>query len=448
MNKTIAVIAATLAAAASFAAEYHWRGNAPDMTANGKSGNWADASNWTDASGNAVADYPHVAGDVAVFHGMAMGGYVNIQNISSLVLDELRFSDGNSTIVHDNNIPVTVGRLVVADGAVFGIASDYFRGTMNFTIGNRNEVIVNDTGLVKGGMAYRSAGEIGMRGSLSVNTDGKFVVTAPDEKPAIWVDGDTTNDSALGVFFGAWANANDLRGIHFNFYSHMSDVGTYTVPCGLLVPMGDHDTVGRYVDSRQGRISTGTNGGALYFWTRNTNTAVSDSYFRAKILAPRFVQAAFGTTVMFDDHSEDEVTVYDVVAGTLCLGGDIYSGNENTVVTTTCTMGTGTIEIGWNASLDVACENALNAASTINVKSYNGKKGDFGTINLGYSATVNKLLVDGAELDAGTYGATGSGAANIRDDIFTGTGVLTVTAGEGGDEPPVVVTKPFVIYFE
>ena len=71
-----------------------------------------------------------------------------------------------------------------------------------------------------------------------------------------------------------------------------------------------------------------------------------------------------------------------------------------------------------------------------------------GTINLGYSATVNKLLVDGAELDAGTYGGTGSGAANIRDDIFTGTGVLTVTAGEGGDEPPVVVTKPFVIYFE
>ena len=58
MNKTIAVIAATLAAAASFAAEYNWRGNAPDMTANGKSGNWADASNWTDASGNAVAASP------------------------------------------------------------------------------------------------------------------------------------------------------------------------------------------------------------------------------------------------------------------------------------------------------------------------------------------------------------------------------------------------------
>ena len=77
-----------------------------------------------------------------------------------------------------------------------------------------------------------------------------------------------------------------------------------------------------------------------------------------------------------------------------------------------------------------------------------GKKGDFGTINLAYGGTVNKLLIDGAELDAGTYGATGSGAANIRDDIFTGTGVLTVTAGEGGDEPPVVVTNPLVIYFE
>ena len=69
-------------------------------------------------------------------------------------------------------------------------------------------------------------------------------------------------------------------------------------------------------------------------------------------------------------------------------------------------------------------------------------------MNLAYGGTVNKLIVDGVEMAAGTYGATGSGAANIRDDIFTGTGVLTVTAGEGGDEPPVVVTKPFVIYFE
>lgn len=451
MNKTIAVIAATLAAAASFAAEYHWRGNAPDMTANGKSGNWADASNWTDASGNAVADYPHVAGDVAVFHGMAQGGYARIADSDSVEIDELRFADGNSTLVSGLSAHVVIGRLVVYDGATFGFAPETwdanFIGPGDFTIGNRSEALVSDGGLIRGSMDYRNWAETGfnIRGWLTIDSSGKLKTHAPDETGYIWIDGDTTNDAAGGVFFSAWSNDNELRGINFNFYSHMNDVGTFTVSSGVLNPQGDHASVGRYADSRQGKIAT--TGEKLYFWSRSSGESSSDSFFRALVLAPELVHTAHGTTVYFDDHSS-ETCAYQIVSGTFRLGGNVLNGNVSTVVSTECKLGKGTVVVGWNATLDVACANALNAASTINVKSYNGKKGDFGTINLAYGGTVNKLLVDGAELDAGTYGATGSGAANIRDDIFTGTGVLTVTAGEGGDEPPVVVTNPLVIYFE
>ncbi len=47
----------------------------------------------------------------------------------------------------------------------------------------------------------------------------------------------------------------------------------------------------------------------------------------------------------------------------------------------------------------------------------------------GVTDTVNALWLDGTQVEAGTYGATGSGADNIDDVHFTGTGVLDVTTG-------------------
>lgn len=48
----------------------------------------------------------------------------------------------------------------------------------------------------------------------------------------------------------------------------------------------------------------------------------------------------------------------------------------------------------------------------------------------GADQTCSKLVVGGKTMPAGTYGATGSGAANIDDDHFAGTGVLTVNSRE------------------
>jgi hypothetical protein len=45
---------------------------------------------------------------------------------------------------------------------------------------------------------------------------------------------------------------------------------------------------------------------------------------------------------------------------------------------------------------------------------------------------VKFLYLGGSGMPSGTYGATGSGAANIRDDYFSGTGVLTVTGTASG----------------
>lgn len=449
MKKTIAVISAALAAAASFAAEYHWRGSAPDMTENGKSGSWSDISNWTDASGNAAADYPHAAGDVAVFHGMAMGGYVEIADTDSIELAELRFEEGNNLLYCGLQAHVAVTRMIISDDASFEFASnDTAAGwevdqnregaflVPDFTVGNRSELLPAGTGGIRGGLAHCSLNLFERRGYLTIDAEGKLTPMNPSNQyPDYGVGGDTVNDSQEGLYFGGWAS---YRGLNYEKWGHMSAAANYELQSGMLVALSHYTNLGKYDDQWLGVFSTG--GAPLYFWGFNDRTTTSDCYIRSKMSVSTIIQPANSMMVIYDDHSTDDVQVYRAIAGGIRLGGIVHK-SADAAPETTCTMPAATYEIGWNATLDVACEGALNAASTISVKSYNGKKGDFGTVNLGYNATVNKMLVDGAELDAGTYGATGSGAENIRDDIFTGTGVLTVTNGEApaGEKPLVIM---------
>jgi hypothetical protein len=50
-------------------------------------------------------------------------------------------------------------------------------------------------------------------------------------------------------------------------------------------------------------------------------------------------------------------------------------------------------------------------------------------IKAGVTETVDMLFLDGEQQASGTWGATGSGAANVNDTFFTGGGVLSVTTG-------------------
>lgn len=58
-----------------------------------------------------------------------------------------------------------------------------------------------------------------------------------------------------------------------------------------------------------------------------------------------------------------------------------------------------------------------------------------GKLNLAHGAadTVQALYLNGTQVAAGTYGATGSGAANIDDAHFSGSGTLNVTTGPAID---------------
>jgi autotransporter-associated beta strand protein len=103
-------------------------------------------------------------------------------------------------------------------------------------------------------------------------------------------------------------------------------------------------------------------------------------------------------------------------------------------------VGTGTLELsgantytgpttvnGGVLKIDSAC---LAASSDVVIASP-------GVLNLNFSGnnTVNTLTVDGVQQAAGTYGATGSGAAHIDDVHFAGSGVLNVTTRPAAPTP-------------
>jgi hypothetical protein len=55
-----------------------------------------------------------------------------------------------------------------------------------------------------------------------------------------------------------------------------------------------------------------------------------------------------------------------------------------------------------------------------------------GTVDLGagINETIYKLVINGSTLGAGTYGSTSSGAMFKNDQVFSGTGILTVLVPE------------------
>ncbi|MGC4016847.1 MAG: autotransporter-associated beta strand repeat-containing protein [Luteolibacter sp.] len=93
--------------------------------------------------------------------------------------------------------------------------------------------------------------------------------------------------------------------------------------------------------------------------------------------------------------------------------GDLTLGGTNTYTGDT-TVNAGTLILGASTLAD---------SSTVKIAS--GAKLNITTA----SDTVTQLFLDGVQVSSGTYGATGSGATNIDNTHFSGTGKLTVLSG-------------------
>jgi hypothetical protein len=148
-------------------------------------------------------------------------------------------------------------------------------------------------------------------------------------------------------------------------------------------------------------------------------------------------------------------TSHDANLGTIHLsgsngytGGTIASAGTLTAdAASTNAFGTGAVQVvsanaafaGSQAHVHIAAgaTNAIASTAFLNLAGGNAPgTADDGYIDLdgGINDTVAGLMLGGTIMPAGTYGATGSGATNISDEYFAGSGIITNAAtGIPGD---------------
>ena len=410
----VAIAASTIVACPALFADqafYYW--------ANTNGGNWTATANWVMEDGTAATTHPHVAGDVAVFNGLAAYKTVSVNQSDVIDIDELRLDDGciRLSFRNSSSLHFHADRLVRSESAVLYLVTDggynHAQPPAGLTIGNRADVLFNG-GFLPGAVVCKDGNGWGELRSATILEDGTMKYGSIDSlNMAYGVNGDSTWNKDVTLFYG---NFGDGRHISFNKECVL------TVPCGQIGPLSNNSHVGNPTSAYQGTINTA--GATLYFWPRNTTC------FRAKVVAPLFVQSGHYTTLFCDDHSS-ETNDYVVSSGTFQLGSLPEPGAESLSVTNVCKMGTGSLVVSWAGTLNVASDNALSDVATLRMTSYRGKREVWGRIVMSTNSTVMTFALDGKLMRRGTYGATGSGAEFSDDIMFSGPGVLTVKKGGG-----------------
>ena len=360
---------------------------------NTNGGNWTAKANWVMEDGSAATTYPHVAGDVAVFNGLAAYKTVYVNQSDVIDIDELRLDDGcirlsfrNSSTLHFH-----ADRLVRSKSAVLYLVTDggynHAQPPAGLTIGNRADVLFNG-GFLPGAVVCKDGSGWGAPRSATILEDGTLKYASLDDPAmAYGVNGDSTWNKNVTLFYG---NHGDGRPISF------SKECVLTVPCGQIGPLSNNSHVGNPSSTAQGTINTA--GATLYFWPLNTTC------FRAKVVTPLFVQSGHYTTLFCDDHSS-ETNEYHVASGTMRLGSVPPEGADMTV-TNRCVLGTGPVVVSWAGTLDVGAGDAMKNSEYLKMTSFRGLGQAYGKIHMSTNAVVDWFWLDDKLQKRGTHGAT------------------------------------------
>ncbi len=185
---------------------------------------------------------------------------------------------------------------------------------------------------------------------------------------------------------------------------------------------------------------TVSNGGQLQLADNNT-TAVPDYNLAAGAVlnlngngaasdgALRFGTSVAGRTETFHNsvNLQSDAHINVALAGTFAVidqavtgSGDLIKTGAGQLTLTAASSYTGDTQV--NAGI-LSTSNA-SLADTADLYMLTGAKFD---LNFSGPDTIRSFYLDGTPMAVGTYGATGSGATNINDTLFTGTGLLNVT---------------------
>ena len=199
---------------------------------------------------------------------------------------------------------------------------------------------------------------------------------------------------------------------------------TLTISSGGLFLGGNGTSVGIPGGDENGALALGDENHPAYVWAASTSAAAPNQIW-AEVTAPGgFVSAYTGWLVLGGDQTgiADELVVN---AGSLQLGTADFG----------CRLAPGLpIRVCAGSTLVLAEADAAGG----NAIRFDGADGRFGRVELpeGVAATCDRIYLrdfpeatEWTNLPAGTYGSSESGADIVRDDLFSGKGVLVV-AGE------------------
>lgn len=238
---------------------------------------------------------------------------------------------------------------------------------------------------------------------------------------------DNRNVNPSSIALAADQTVNSLR---CNFYnaSNMGANRTLHVTSGAVLLLRDNTRLGEIASAAAGTLDFGTAEGCVH--------AVSIAEGNAAIGA--VITGSGGLTV--GGPGRMRITGANTYSGTTTVASGLVQVGDGTANTATACLGNGTVQVCANATLRIASNvaNAVpNSASLILQKA--GLKNGKLELQTGINEVVQYLYLGETGMPSGTYGGTGSGAANILPAYFGGTGVLTVTHSAFASDPTTLI---------
>jgi len=352
------------------------------------------------------------------------GGYISILGGTTTFVNTL---SGGGTVTRNSGVASTA-TLSVASGTFSGVISQSQLGG------------VGPVALIKTGPGTLTLSGPSVAGVPTANSDFAGNIT---------VDGKLIGAAVrtgANTVFGAASNArtitvNSGATLEFQAPNTFGNHNATSVP-SLVVTSGT-------VTNADPALSNAVNN-ALNNITLNDGTLTSTTGSAATLDAPRDTEtygswningtvtstgtSTISTTatgngqVMLGSAGSD--TTFAVNSGTLTVSAPLMSG-DNAFISGLVKTGTGTLTLsGVNTYTGNTTVNAgtlvVNGSS---IKDTNRLTINGGTVTPTGTETVGTLFFGTDQQIAGTWGATGSGAAHIDDVHFSGTGVVNVTTG-------------------
>lgn len=279
-------------------------------------------------------------------------------------------TSGNVTVAGSGN---TTGGGVATDSSTFRNA-----GTLNAASLLLNSSASTNTTANRGGTFTQTAGSTTLTTAATLTANG-----------GTGAAGTAGNDATLNLSGGSLT----APAIEINAGTLNASGGTLTLGAG-------------------GLTRTGTNTIAVSF---GATTLVASAPWTTTLTAA-LTDSTTGTTV---DTTGGNITLGGALTGT----GNLIKSGAGTLVISAANTYTGTTTVNGGV-LAVDGDSLADAGDLII---------DGGVVApSGGTEVVNKLFFGGVQQAAGTWGATGSGATNIDNTRFTGTGVVSVTTAPLG----------------